>query len=131
MGADHGGDDLADWAVQRGPAFFLKPDAALLSTLGKVSSWATSQSYEPAAVNTLLQVADYYLVAHSLAHGHTVVTHEVAAASTNPLRTIPAAPDSPRHHPGASNLPQGSPQVLGTNLKRSESRLLSRRERRH
>jgi len=53
-----GGDDLADWAVQCGPAFFLKPDAALLSTLGKVSSWATSQSYEPAAVNTFLQVAD-------------------------------------------------------------------------
>jgi hypothetical protein len=85
-----GGDDLADWAVQRGPAFFLKPDATLLSTLGKVSSWATSQSYEPAAVNTFLQVADYYLVAHALAHGHTVVTHEVAAASTKRIK-IPSA----------------------------------------
>ena len=45
-----------------------------------------AQGYEPAAVNTFLQVADYYLVAHALAHGHTVVTHEVAAPSRKRIK---------------------------------------------
>jgi hypothetical protein len=85
-----GGDDLSDWAAQRGDGFFLKPDAALLPALGTVSAWANGQNYEPAAVNTFLQVADYYLVAHALAHGHTVVTHEVASASTKRIK-IPNA----------------------------------------
>lgn len=81
-----GGDELADWAAQRGPGFFLKPDAAILPALGNVSKWATGQQYEPAAVNTFLQVADYYVVAHALAHGHTVVTHEKASASTKIIK---------------------------------------------
>jgi hypothetical protein len=85
-----GGDDLSNWATQRGDGFFLKPDAALLPVLGTVSAWANGQNYEPAAVNTFLQVADYYLVAHALAHGHTVVTHEIASASTKRIK-IPNA----------------------------------------
>lgn len=76
---DAGGDELSAWAADRGPDFFLKPDAAILPALGSVSAWATGQRYESAAVNTFLQVADYYLVAHALAHGLTVVTHEKAA----------------------------------------------------
>ena len=87
---DAGADELAEWAAQRGSGFFLKPDAAILPTLATVSTWATSQNYEPAAVNTFLQVADYYLVAHALAHGHVVVTHEVAAYSTKKIK-IPNA----------------------------------------
>lgn len=55
-----------------------------------MSTWATGQNYEPAAVNTFLQVADFYLVAHALAHGHTVVTHEIASASTKKIK-IPNA----------------------------------------
>lgn len=85
-----GGDELSDWAANRGADFFLKPDAALLPALGTVSTWANGQTYEPAAVNTFLQVADYYLVAHALAHGHTVVTHEIASASTKKIK-IPNA----------------------------------------
>jgi hypothetical protein len=85
-----GGDELSTWAAARGPGFFLKPDAPLLPALVAVSAWATAQSYEPAAVNTFLQVADYYLVAHALAHGHTVVTHEVAAPSIKKIK-IPNA----------------------------------------
>ncbi len=65
---DAGGDELSVWATQRGPGFFLKPDPEILPALGSVSRWATSQRYEPAAVNTFLQVADYYLVAHAFAH---------------------------------------------------------------
>jgi len=85
-----GADELAGWAAARGDGFFLKPDAAILPALATVSHWATGQNYEPAAVNTFLQVADFYLVAHALAHGHTVVTHEAAAASTKKIK-IPNA----------------------------------------
>jgi hypothetical protein len=85
-----GADELADWAAARGDGFFLKPDSAILPALATVSSWAAGQNYEPAAVSTFLQKADFYLVAHALAHGHVVVTHEVAAASTKKIK-IPNA----------------------------------------
>jgi hypothetical protein len=85
-----GADELATWSAARGDGFFLKPDAALLPALATVSSWASGQNYEPAAVSMFLQVADFYLVAHALAHGYTVVTHEVAAASTKKIK-IPNA----------------------------------------
>jgi hypothetical protein len=85
-----GKDELAIWASQRGPTFFLTPDAAMLPAMSTVSSWATSQSYYPAAVSTFLQVADYYLVAYALAHNYTVVTHEVPDNSLKKIK-IPKA----------------------------------------
>ncbi|HXO27483.1 MAG TPA: DUF4411 family protein [Thermoanaerobaculia bacterium] len=83
-------DELSTWAEQRGPGFFLKPDPAMLPALASLSTWATGQRYDAAAVSTFLQVADYYLVAHALAHGHTVVTHEIASTSTKRIK-IPDA----------------------------------------
>lgn len=85
-----GGDNLSDWATARGDGFFLPPDEVVLPVLSRVSTWAVGQNYEPAAVNTFLQVADYWLVAFALAHGHTVVTHEVPANSTRKIK-IPNA----------------------------------------
>ena len=85
-----GDDELAVWAALRGQAFFLKPDATMLPALGSVSAWATTQRYEPAAVNTFLLVADYYLVAHAVAHKQTLVTHEVPSTSTEKIK-IPDA----------------------------------------
>jgi len=85
-----GDDALAEWASSRGSEFFLKPDTALQSALGTLARWATSQQYEPAAISTFFQVADYYLVAHALAHKHVVVTHEVPASSTKRIK-IPDA----------------------------------------
>ena len=79
-------DELAVWASGRGSGFFLKPDAAILAALAKVSAWVTSQQYEPAAINTFLQVADYYLIGYALAHGHTVVTHEKASTSKKQIK---------------------------------------------
>lgn len=81
-----GADELATWAAQRGPGFFLRPDPAMLPAFSSVSAWVTSQNYEPAALNTFLQVADYYLVAHALAHKHTVVTHEIASSSVKKIK---------------------------------------------
>ena len=79
-------DELSAWAEARGAGFFLRPDAAIFPALAAVSTWASSQRYELAAVSTFLQVADYYLVAHALAHGHTLVTHEIASPSTKKIK---------------------------------------------
>ena len=87
---DAGGDELSEWAAQRGEGFFLNPEPAILPTLATVSAWAAGQGYEPAAVSTFLQVADYYLVAHALAQAHTVVTHEVPSNSAKRIK-IPNA----------------------------------------
>ncbi len=76
-----GEDELSDWAKARGADFFLRPDATVFPALGTVSEWVSGQDYRPAAINTFLQVADYYLVAHALAGQHVVVTHEVARDS--------------------------------------------------
>jgi hypothetical protein len=83
---DAGSDELADWASNRGPGFFLKPDAPVIPMLATVSSWANRQGYDPAAVTTFLQVADYYLVAQALAHGYTVVTHETPAQTAKKIK---------------------------------------------
>jgi hypothetical protein len=83
---DAGDDDLTLWAEKRGTSFFLKPDEAIMPTLRTVSTWVTGRLYEPAAVSTFLQKADYYLVAHALAHNHTIVTHERPSTSTKIIK---------------------------------------------
>jgi hypothetical protein len=85
-----GEDQLADWAKARGPEFFLPPDSAIVASLAAVSTWAGGGGYEPGAVSQFLQVADYYLVAHSHAHSFVTVTHEVAANSVKKIK-IPNA----------------------------------------
>jgi predicted nucleic acid-binding protein len=81
-----GADELADWAQARKTSFFVQPDAPVLGALATVAAWVTNNGYDPAAVNTFLQVADYYLVAHALAHGLTVVTHEKPADSVRKIK---------------------------------------------
>ncbi len=83
-------DELSDWAAARGGGFFLRPDAAVVPSLAEVSAWASGQHYEPSAVSTFLQIADYYLVSQAHAGGHVVVTHEVPAASRHKIK-IPDA----------------------------------------
>lgn len=78
-----GDDELAEWTRQR-PNLFLKPDTAMVPSLGELSTWANLAGYEPAGVAAFLQVADYYLVAHAHAHDFVIVTHEVF--STSPKR---------------------------------------------
>ena len=85
-----GGDELADWATARGDGFFLTPDKAVVPALRTVGDWASGNEYQPAAVATFLQVADYWLVAHALAHRCTVVTHEIPANTTAKIK-IPNA----------------------------------------
>ncbi len=83
-------DSLSEWATDRGSDFFLKPTPEIVSALAEVSAWANDQDYEPSAVSTFLQVADYYLVSHAKAMGFSVVTHEVPSASKKKIK-IPDA----------------------------------------
>lgn len=85
-----GNDELSAWALARGASFFMPPNTAILPALQEVSLWSRSQRYEPSAVATFLQIADYWLVAHAKAHGHTVVTQEVPDNSTRNIK-IPSA----------------------------------------
>ena len=85
-----GADELTDWMQTHGNGIFLKTDSRTAAQFGVVSTWATSQQYEPAAITTFLQIADFYLIAHALAGGYTVVTHEVPSNSTKRIK-IPNA----------------------------------------
>lgn len=72
-----GDDELKIWAKEQSSNFFLRPDEKVLEQFAKVSEWANNQHYEPAAISTFLQVADYYLICHALGHDFIIVTHEV------------------------------------------------------
>jgi hypothetical protein len=85
-----GQDDLAAWARNEGRELFRRTPAALAAQFIALSAWVTSQQYSPAAINVFLQAADFYLIAHAMAGGHTVVTHEVPANTSNRIK-IPDA----------------------------------------
>ena len=85
-----GADELDNWVREHGNDLFMKTGQAVAAQFGVVSTWATQQQYEPAAISTFLQVADFYLIAHALVDGHVVVTHEVPANSTKRIK-IPNA----------------------------------------
>lgn len=76
-----GGDDLSNWTAAHGSHLFRRTPASLATQFVQVSAWATAQQFTPAAINTFLQAADFYLVAHALAGEHVLVTHETPATS--------------------------------------------------
>jgi hypothetical protein len=84
-----GADDLSAWASHQNSLFRRTP-ASLAPQFGHVSAWATGQQFTPAAINVFLMAADYYLVAHALAGGHVVVTHETLGTSPGRIK-IPNA----------------------------------------
>jgi hypothetical protein len=77
---DAGKDSLTTWEQGRA-VMFLQMDAAATASMRRLTAWATSpaNSFTPAAIAGFLASADYQLVAYAHAHGHTVVTHELAA----------------------------------------------------
>lgn len=85
------GDDLSEWARTRGEGLFLKPDPTLRAAFGTVGTWAAGQKFDPAAVNTFMQVADFFLVSHALAHNYTVVTMEKPEPQARKVIKIPDA----------------------------------------
>ncbi len=85
-----GQDVLSDWARHSGKPLFRRTPPTLAPQFTQVSTWSTSQQYTPAAINTFLQAADFYLIAHALAGSHVVVTHEVPSNSPGRIK-IPNA----------------------------------------
>ena len=69
-------EELNEWLPKLGSDFFREPDLLVLQAMEKISVWLNSQNFTPAAKATFLNVADYHLIAHALAGGHVVVTHE-------------------------------------------------------
>lgn len=74
---EDGNDDLAAWAKDRAAGFFLPDDQASLTAMRTVSTWVQDGDFREDAKRVFLGGADPFLIAHALAHGHTVVTHEV------------------------------------------------------
>lgn len=81
-----GADELAAWADAQGDEFFVPTDAGVLAAAPAVSAWVLQQGFDPAAINTFLQVADFWLIAAALAGHHTVVTHEVASPTLKRIK---------------------------------------------
>jgi len=79
-------DELSEWAAARGRGFFLPVGPEMLDALRRVSGWVTAQTYEPAAVTTFLQAADYYLIGQAHALGSIVETHEVSSDSLKKVK---------------------------------------------
>lgn len=70
-------DELADWTRSRPAGFFREEDATVAAAMTRVSDWAMAGDFRDDAKRDFLDKADSMLVAHALAYGHTVVTHEV------------------------------------------------------
>ena len=85
-----GQDELSDWARSQGDALFRRTPPTLAPQFTQISTWATGQQYTPAAINTFLQVADFYLISHAMAGNHVIVTHEHPSNSPNRIK-IPDA----------------------------------------
>ena len=72
-----GDDELAKWA-QGHHSFFRQLDQRRTQYFSRLSEWARSQNFRPAALHEFTaEAADYLLVAFAAAHSCTLVTNEV------------------------------------------------------
>lgn len=83
-------DELSLWVRGVGKTLFLPHDEEMAERFSTVSNWAANQSYTQSAISGLFDCSDYQLIAYALAHGHTLVTHEVARNSKSKIK-IPDA----------------------------------------
>lgn len=81
-----GNDELADWAKQRESSFFLPFDQNAHKAMTTVSDWVANSSYTDPEKRKFLAGADPFVIAYALAHGHTVVTHEVHQTGMKKLK---------------------------------------------
>ncbi len=71
---------------RRHSSLFLTPDDAVVHAFPRITTWVREQQYLSAAQHEFLQGADFYLIAHALAHGFTVVTHEKPSPSRRKVK---------------------------------------------
>ena len=83
------GDPLKDWA-KRNRQHFIAPDSRVVARYQQVMKWA-KDNYEAPAVSDFQRVADSWIVAHALANGWMVVTHEKSAPRSKKRIKIPDA----------------------------------------
>lgn len=74
---ERGNDELSRWARDRGAAFFAPVDERTNGAMAAVAGWVQAGDFRDDAKRIFLAAADPWLIAHALAHGHMVVTHEV------------------------------------------------------
>ena len=79
-------DVLAGWAKQRHEKFFRDMDQSTLSALGRIITWVQVEKYASSAIDIFKRVADSALIARALAHGDTVVTHEILSGSKRNIK---------------------------------------------
>lgn len=80
-------DNVSKWIDNISSGFFLPTNNSISHSLTKVSKWVMdSKKYEPTAIRTFLQKADYYLIAHALSLKCKVVTHEVPSHSIKKIK---------------------------------------------
>ncbi len=87
-------DELSDWVAQECPTgLFVAPDAGTAAAAGRVTAWTVGPltHYSEAAHAEFFAAADYWIVAQALAHGHTVVTHEIPAPQSVKNIKVPDA----------------------------------------
>ena len=77
LGEAGDGDPLKDWA-RANKQHFVAPDSRVVACYQRVIAWAKN-NYDSPAVVEFQRVADSWIVAHALAHGWVVVTHEKSA----------------------------------------------------
>ena len=82
--------ELKQWASGPGRQLFRRVDADVMAAAKEVSRWVHGEGYLPGAVTSFMSKADYWIVAHALAHGCAVVTHEVGAQTVKKVK-IPNA----------------------------------------
>lgn len=73
---EQGRDELATWATKH-RAFFEPDDQESLAAMKTVTDWVQARDFTATAKRVFFACADPYLIAYALAHGHTLVSHEV------------------------------------------------------
>ena len=89
LGEAGDGDPLKGWAKQN-KQHFIAPDSRVVARFQQVMKWA-EDNYEAPAVREFRRVADSWIVAHALANGWVVVTHEKSAPRSKKRIKIPDA----------------------------------------
>lgn len=79
-----GDNDLADWIGNLGDLVQTIPEVFV--ALGRVNDWALMQNYASVAVETFIECADCYLVAHALEGGHEVVMLKTLSGSQKRIK---------------------------------------------
>lgn len=89
-----GTDELAAWAVSSASTLFLASDAATIAQMKRVAEWVMKQPFDEKSRAKFFSKADPFLIAHAMAHGHTVITHETKVADDSRKVKVPNVCDA-------------------------------------